>query len=91
MVIASISVSMELLFANSLKERRAVLNSIKGKLKKFNVSVIDVSGEYPKEAELAIVFVSHNNTLAMQTLQSIEEFMYKNFPEVGFDISYEFL
>ena len=84
MVIVNLIADFDLPFVFSLKERRKIVNSIKDKLKKFNVSIIDISGEYPKEASIAIVFASHNEKLARETQRRIEEFLYKNFPEIEF-------
>ncbi len=53
MVIVNIIADFELPFAFSLKDRRKIINSIKSRLKKFNVSMLDISGEYPKEASIA--------------------------------------
>jgi uncharacterized protein YlxP (DUF503 family) len=84
MVINNISVDFELPFVFSLKERRKIINSIKDKLKKFNVSVLDISGEYPKEASLVIVFAAHNEKQAAEIQRRIEDFLFKNFPEIEF-------
>ncbi len=91
MVIANVLIEFELPFVNSLKGRRAVLNSIKEKLKKFNISILDISGEYPKEASLAIAFLATDEPSANSYLQKIENFLYKHFPEYSFNISYEIL
>ena len=74
----------ELPFVFSLKERRKIVNSVKDRLKKFNVSVLDISGEYPKEASIAVVFAVHNEKLAGEIQRKIEEFLYKTFPEIEF-------
>ncbi len=84
MVIVSIITDFNLPFVFSLKERRKILNSIKDKLKKFNVSVLDISGEYPKEASLAIAFLAHNEKQAEEIARKIEDFLYRNFPEIEF-------
>ncbi len=84
MVIVNLIADFELPFVFSLKERRKILNSIKSKLKKFNVSVLDISGEYPKEASVAIVFVAHNEKQAGEIKREIEDFLYRNFPEIEF-------
>ena len=60
MVIVNLIADFELPFVFSLKERRKILNSIKEKLKKFNVSVLDISGEYPKEASQYSYHVAQN-------------------------------
>ncbi|GAB6046114.1 hypothetical protein JCM11957_17130 [Caminibacter profundus] len=84
MLIVNMIADFELPFAVSLKSRRKVINSIKDKLKKFNVSILDISGEYPKEASIAIVFAVHNEKQAGEISRKIEEFLYKNFPEIEF-------
>jgi len=84
MVIVNLIADFELPFVFSLKERRKIVNSIKDKLKKFNVSVLDISGEYPKEASLAVCFLAHNEKQAGEIRGKIEEFLYKSFPEIEF-------
>jgi uncharacterized protein YlxP (DUF503 family) len=91
MVIVNMIADFELPFVFSLKERRKILNSIKDKLKKFNVSVLDISGEYPKEASLAIVYVTHNEKQAGEIRKKIEDFLYKNFPEIEFYFDVEII
>ena len=91
MIIVNMSLDFELPFAFSLKERRKIINSIKDKLKKFNVSTLDISGEYVKEASLAIVFAVHNEKQAGEYIKTIEEFLFKNFPEIEFFIDYELI
>jgi len=84
MVIVNLITDFELPFVSSLKERRKILNSIKDKLKKFNVSILDISDEYPKEASICIIFGAHNEKQAGEIQRNIEEFLYKNFPEIDF-------
>ena len=84
MVIVNLIADFDLPFVFSLKERRKIINSIKDKLKKFNVSTLDISSEYPKEASIAIVYAAHNEKLAGMIKQKIEDFLYKNFPEIEF-------
>lgn len=84
MVIVNLIADFDLPFVFSLKERRKIVNSIKDRLKKFNVSVLDISDEYPKEASIAIVFAAHNEKIAGEIKRNIEEFLFKNFPEIEF-------
>ena len=91
MVIVNILIEFELPLARSLKGRRAILNSLKSKLKKLNVSILDLSGEYSKEASLAIAFLAFDEAHANSYIQKIESFLYKHFPEYSFDINYEIL
>jgi uncharacterized protein YlxP (DUF503 family) len=91
MVIVNLIADFELPFVFSLKERRKILNSIKEKLKKFNVSVLDISGEYPKEASIAIIYGAFNAKQAAEIQRKIEEFLFKNFPEIEFVFDYEII
>jgi len=89
MIICSCILHLDLLGVHSLKGRRSVVNKLKDKLKAFNVSVLDISSEYPKEAEVAIVFLSPNGLLAAQYREKIEVFLEKNFPHYNIDLEYE--
>jgi uncharacterized protein YlxP (DUF503 family) len=91
MVIVNLITDFELPFVFSLKERRKILNSIKEKLKNFNVSVLDISGEYPKEASVAIIYGAFNAKQAAEIQRRIEEFLFKNFPEIEFVFDYEII
>jgi uncharacterized protein YlxP (DUF503 family) len=91
MVIVNMAVDFELPFVFSLKERRKIINSIKDKLKKFNISILDISGEYPKEASLAIAFLAHNEKQAAEIKRKIEDFLFRNFPEIEFIIDEEYI
>jgi uncharacterized protein YlxP (DUF503 family) len=91
MVIVNLIADFELPFVFSLKERRKILNSIKEKLKKYNVSVLDISGEYPKEASIAIIYGAFNAKQAAEIQRRIEEFLFKNFPEIEFIFDYEII
>jgi len=90
-VIVNLIADFELPFVFSLKERRKILNSIKDKLKKFNVSILDISGEYPKEASVAIVYAAHNEKQAGEIRKKIENFLFKNFPEIEFYFDIEII
>jgi uncharacterized protein YlxP (DUF503 family) len=72
-----------------LKGRRSVTNSIKEKLKAFNLSVLDVSGEYAKEADIAFTFLSPNSLKAVQYREKIEKMLENNFSEYYFELEYE--
>jgi hypothetical protein len=80
---------MELPEVHSLKGRRSVLNSLKEKLKKFNVSLLDISGEYAKEADIAFVFLSHNARRAAQYREEVESMLERNFSEYFYELEYE--
>ena len=91
MTIANVLIRIELPQVHSLKGRRSVLNRIKDALKKMNVSVIDVSSEYAKEGELAVVYAAANEKLCAQVLQSIEALLEQRFPELECEVDFEML
>ena len=89
MVIVNVLIDIDLPFVQSLKGRRAVLNKMKEKLKKMNLSILDVSGEYAKEGTLAAAFLSHNDRDAFSYVQQIEALLERDFPEIEWKVSYE--
>ena len=91
MIICNCILHLELPYVQSLKGRRSVTNSMKEKLKAFNLSVLDVSGEYAKEAELAVVYAAANEKLCAQVFQTIESLLQKRYPELQYDADLEML
>lgn len=89
MVICVCNIYFELIEVSSLKGRRAILNSIKDRLSKLNLSILDLSSEYAKEATLAIAFLAPTSKAAAKKRQAIEEIIYKNHPEIYFEMEYE--
>jgi len=89
MIICNCILHIELPYVQSLKGRRSVTNSIKEKLKAFNLSVLDVSGEYAKEADIAFVFLSQDSLGAAQYREKIEKMLERNFSEYYFELEYE--
>lgn len=91
MVVVNMVVDLELPYVEGKKGRRAVLNAIKDKLKNRNISLLDLSGEYPKSATLAIVYLSGDAVSAKKKVGQIEELIYQVDSSLSFDISYELL
>jgi len=91
MVIGNVLIRIDLPQVHSLKGRRSILNRIKDTLKKMNVSVLDMSSEYPKEAELAVVYAAANEKLCAQVFQTIENLLEQRFPELECEIELEML
>lgn len=89
MIICSCIITFELPGVSSLKGRRSITNAIKEKLKQFNASVLDISSEYPKEAVIAVVFLSPGGADAAQYREKIEAMLERNFPEWHYDLEYE--
>jgi len=89
MIICNCILHIELPYVHSLKGRRSVTSSMKEKLKAFNLSVLDVSGEYAKEADIAFVFLSPNSLRAAQYREKIEKMLEWNFSEYDFELDYE--
>lgn len=91
MVIANVLIRLDLPYVQSLKGRRSVLNRIKDALKKLNVSVLDLSSEYVKEGELAVVYAAANEKLCAQVFQTIETILEQKFPELQCELELEML
>ena len=89
MILCTMILNFELTDVHSLKGRRSILNSLKERLKTFNVSVLDISSEYPKEASIALAFLSPDSVRAAQYRRSIETMVETRFPEYPCDIEYE--
>lgn len=89
MLICSCILTFELPEVSSLKGRRSFTNRCREKLKTLNVSVIDISSEYPKEAEFAVVFVSPDRISAAQYRETLLSMMEKQFPEYPLEMSCE--
>jgi len=89
MILCNVIIHLDLPEVESLKGRRAVTNSLKEKLKSFNVSLLDVSGEYAKEADIAFVFLSPNAMTSAQYRDKIEQMIERNFGEYLFELEYE--
>jgi uncharacterized protein YlxP (DUF503 family) len=89
MLICSCILSFALPEVSSLKGRRSFTNRCKEKLKALNVSVMDISSEYPKEAEFAVVFVTPDRLSAAQYRETILSLLERQFPEYPFEMSCE--
>ena len=91
MLVAVVHITFELPEVCGLKERRKYLNSIKERLRNFNVSVLDISKEYPREGELALSFLALSEVDIQKKVQNIEEMLQKRYPEIEFDLDVELL
>ncbi len=89
MIISNCILHIDLPYVHSLKGRRSVVTSMKEKLKVFNLSILDVSGEYVKEADIAFVFLSQSTLGAAQYRDKIGKMLERNFSEYHFDLEYE--
>jgi len=89
MIINNSILHIQLPQVHSLKGRRSITNSIKEKLKHFNVSVLDLSGSYAKEADIAFVFLSPNGLEASQYRNKIEKMLERNFSELDWELDFE--
>ncbi|MBN2870220.1 MAG: DUF503 domain-containing protein [Campylobacterales bacterium] len=89
MIICTMYLQFDLPDVHSLKGRRAILNSLKERLKSFNVSVLDISAEYPKEASIAVAFLSPDAIQAAQYRSRIETMIETRFPEHPCEIDFE--
>jgi len=89
MLICHCILHLELPDAHSLKGRRSITNSVREKLKAFNVSVLDISGEYPKEADIAFAFLTPDARTSAQYREKIEQMIERNFSALNYTLDYE--
>ena len=89
MIICNCVIHLDLYDVSSLKGRRSVVNKFKEKVKTFNVSVMDISGEYAKEADIAFVFLSPTPLESARYRDKIENALITLFPEYVIEIDYE--
>lgn len=89
MTLCTMYLQLELFDVTSLKGRRSILNSIKERLKHYNISLLDISGDYPKEAELAIAFLSPDAATAAHYRERIETTVEKLYPQYPCDLTYD--
>lgn len=89
MIVCTMYLNFDLPEVHSLKGRRSILNSLKEKLKTFNVSVLDISSEYPREASIALVFLSPDAVSAAQYRSRIETMIETRFPEYPCEVEFE--
>jgi len=89
MIITNCILHFELPQVHSLKGRRSVVNSAKEKLKRFNLSVLDISGSYAKEADIAFVFLSPTPLESSQYRNKIEMMLERNFAQYHWEIDFE--
>ena len=89
MIICNCIIHLDLYDVSSLKGRRSVLNKFKERLKTFNCSVMDVSGEYAKEADIAFVFLSPSPLESARYREKIESTLITLFPQYTIEIDYE--
>jgi len=91
MTLTYATLTIDLPYAESKKSRRAVTNSIKERLKNMNCSVLDISGEYPKEAEIALAFLSSSEQEAKRKIEKTEQMLESRFPQIEASIEFELL
>jgi len=88
-ILCTMYLHFDLIDVTSLKGRRSVLNGLKERLKSYNVSLLDISGEYPREAELALAFLSPDRAAAARYREALEGMIERHFPQWPCDIEYE--
>lgn len=81
MFIASLELDIHIPWAKSLKEKRMVLNSIKGKVKhRFNVGISEVDyKDLHQKSRLGIVTVAGDKNGANKVINEVLDYIYDNF------------
>jgi uncharacterized protein YlxP (DUF503 family) len=90
-LIAHLFITLDLPYIHSLKGRRKIVSSLKERLKKKNLSILDVSSEYVKEANLEICFLSSSKAIAHKKIIAIEEIIERYYSDIEYNITYEFI
>ncbi len=77
MTIGSLRVSIMIFDAQSLKDKRRVMNSVKSRLlNNFNISVAEVgSNDKWQIGELGIVTVANDTGFVQRVMQKVEDFL----------------
>ena len=89
MIIKSCIIHLTLPYVNGKKGRRAIINSIKERLKRLNISILDISLEYVKEADIAICYLAHNQKESAKYLKKIEAILDRDAFEYEWEIDCE--
>lgn len=77
MLVVVAAFDLDIDFAQSLKDKRMVVRSLKDKLRaRFEVSVIEAAfQDVHQKARLAVAFLAHDHAYADATLDKIEAFV----------------
>ncbi|MCP4221273.1 MAG: DUF503 domain-containing protein [bacterium] len=67
--------------SHSLKEKRQILNSIKGKLKqRFNISIIESDYQDTwQKLQLTVAMVSNAKSMIEKAFEQMEDFIFENY------------
>ena len=92
MVVALLSIECHLPAARSLKDKRMVLQSVKGRLRSLNVSVAEVEHQdLWQRAGIAVVTVAANEALAGKALNAVLDDIERHEPGLVTRSEIEFL
>ena len=92
MVVALLSIECHLPAARSLKDKRMVLQSVKGRLRSLNVSVAEVEHQdLWQRAGIAVVAVAANEGLAEKALNAVLDDIERHEPGLVTRSEIEFL
>jgi len=90
-LIVHLVLTLNLPYVVSLKGRRKVVNSIKDRLRRKNIAVVDISGEYAKEAQLELLFFAGSPNEANDKVEKIYNTLSASFPTIDIELEYEIL
>jgi uncharacterized protein YlxP (DUF503 family) len=92
MVVALLSIECHLPAARSLKDKRMVLQGVKGRLRNLNVSVAEVEHQdLWQRAGIAVVTVAANEALAEKALNAVLDDIERHEPGLVTRSEIEFL
>jgi len=91
MLLVNMQINIDLPYIESKKGRRKIVHSIKDRFSNHNLSVLDISGEYNKEATLAVAFLALNQKAVSQKIETIENILNRYLGEIEYELDYEIL
>jgi uncharacterized protein len=93
MPIASLTLELRIEHAQSLKDRRQVVRSLKDKLRtSFNVSVAELDGaELWNQATIGVVSISHSKDYLIGLMEKVERSAMKIANNAGADVADSFI
>jgi uncharacterized protein YlxP (DUF503 family) len=93
MIVGSMRVTLRLHAANSLKEKRFVVQSVKRRLKnRFNVSVAEISEQDQwRSAQLGMASVGQSRVMVERELQAVRRFLDADVRFEMIDVTVEYV
>jgi uncharacterized protein YlxP (DUF503 family) len=91
MALCYIEITIDIPFAQNLKDKRSILTSITSRIsKKFNVSIAEIDfNDVWKSAKLGMAIVAQNGRIFDPMIENIIEFVESSYPEIRISITHK--